>query len=231
MSELSHLLKHDFRLLNRNRIIQISVLVTLIYIAVFKGLSSFGDMDQVLVLVIFNDPALLGFLFIGVMILFEKNENTLQALAVSPFNERYYILSKSLSLTVVSTACCLAMAFASHGTHFNFIHFISASILTSMLFSFLGFIVVAGENSFNHYILKALGYLVLLSVPFVGYFDLVSSNWFVAFPTQPAIDAFDASFDESASAGRIIYAYAALIGWTLITYFLAVRLITKNIKK
>ncbi|MBK6524290.1 MAG: hypothetical protein IPG07_01325 [Crocinitomicaceae bacterium] len=72
MNQLAHFLKHDFMLLNRNRIIQISALVTLIYIAVFKGLSTFGNMDQLLVLVIFNDPALLGFLFIGVMMLFEK---------------------------------------------------------------------------------------------------------------------------------------------------------------
>lgn len=231
MRELSHFLKHDFRLLNRNRIIQISVLVTIIYIAVFKGLSAFGNMDQLLVLVIFNDPALLGFLFIGVITLFEKNENTIQVLAVTPFNEKNYILSKSISLTVIALVCCLAMAIAADGFNFNMIHFILASVLTSMLFSFLGFIAVSGENSFNKYILKALGYLVLLSLPFTGYFGLTEFYWFVLFPTQPAIDLFHASFDETMSAGRIFYAYSGLIVWCLVSYYIALKSITKNITK
>jgi fluoroquinolone transport system permease protein len=231
MNQLTHFLKHDFMLLNRNRIIQISALVTLIYIAVFKGLSTFGNMDQLVVLVIFNDPALLGFLFIGVMMLFEKNENTLQVLAIAPFDEKNYILSKSISLTVISLVCCLAMAVASNGLNFNWIHFSLASILTSILFSFLGFIVVARENAFNKYILKAIGWLLLLSVPFLGYFGLTEFYWYILFPTQPAIDLFQASFDETLSAGRIVYAYVALISWIVLTYFWAVRSITKNIQK
>jgi fluoroquinolone transport system permease protein len=231
MRELVHFLKHDFLLLNRNRIIQISALVTLVYIAVFKGLSTFGNMDQLLVLVIFNDPALLGFLFIGVMMLFEKNENTLQVLAISPFDEKKYVLSKSISLTTISLICCLGMAIAAHGKNFHWIHFSVATILTSLLFSFLGFIVVANENSFNRYILKALGWLLSLSIPFIGYFGLTDYYWFILFPTQPAIDLFQASFDETLSVGRIIYAYAALILWTVLSYLWAVRSVTKNIQK
>lgn len=231
MNQFIHFLKHDFRLLNRNKIIMISVLVSILYIATFKGLSSLGDMQQILVLVIFNDPALLGFLFIGVMMLFEKNENTLQVLAVSPFSERSYILSKSVALTIIATFCCLAMAFASKGTNFNFIHFILASIMTSMLFSFLGFIAVAAENSFNTYILKALGYLVIFSAPFLGYFGVTDRIWYLLIPTQPAIDLYEASFSEKVSMGRIIYDYLALTGWCFLGYWLAVKTVTKNLKK
>ncbi|MCU0397747.1 MAG: hypothetical protein MUC73_06555, partial [Cyclobacteriaceae bacterium] len=99
MNQLLHLLKFDFILLNKNKIITISILVTAIYVGVFKGLSYLGNMEKLLILVIFNDPALLGFLFVGVLVLFEKNENTLDALAVTPIKISNYILSKSISLT------------------------------------------------------------------------------------------------------------------------------------
>ena len=123
MKQLQHLIKHDFMLLLRNKIIAVSVVVSILYVLIFKAISDWGDVDKLLVLVIFNDPALLGFLFVGVMVLFEKNENTLQVLAVSPLKISNYILSKSITLTSIAIGCCFLMAFASKGCNFNFFHF------------------------------------------------------------------------------------------------------------
>ena len=124
MKHFFHLVKFDFLLINKNQITVISLIVTAIYVGVFKGLSVLGNIEKLLVLIIFNDPALLGFLFVGVMVLFEKNENTLQALSVTPINISSYILSKSFSLTVVSLFCCYLMVISGYGLYFNFINFI-----------------------------------------------------------------------------------------------------------
>ncbi len=231
MKPLAHLLKHDFRLLQRNNVIIISLLVTAVYVGVFKALANFGQVEQWLVLVIFNDPALLGFLFVGVMVLFEKNENTIQALAVSPMKVTHYVLSKSIALTIISIGCCFAMAVAGYGTHFYFFHFLMASGLTTLLFSFIGFIVVAGQSSFNTYILRAIGVLLLLSLPFLGYFDIVSRHWFILFPTQPAIDLFRLAFAEQFTYGQGVLAYGMAIAWCLITYGWAYQQIIKNFEK
>ena len=231
MKNFLHLLKHDFVLLNRNNIIKISVLVTAIYIGLFYWLSGMDDAEKVLVLVIFNDPALIGFLFAGVMVLFEKNENTLEALSVSPVTKAQYILSKSVALTLIATACCFAMAIAGVGTDFNFIHFGLASIMATLMFSFLGFMIVAGEATFNRYILKAVGLLVFLSLPFLGYFGLSPREWFLWIPTQPAIDLFQLSFTEGAedhSPDLLIYTYTALSFWLILTFYLSRKRIQKS---
>ena len=94
MKQLLHLIQFDFLLVHKNKVITISFLVTAIYVGVFKALSGLGNIEKLLVLVIFNDPALLGFLFVGVLVLFEKNENTIQALSVTPIQISQYILSK-----------------------------------------------------------------------------------------------------------------------------------------
>lgn len=228
MKNFLHLLKHDFLLLSRNNIIAISVIVTLIYIGVFYWLSGLVNAEKFLVLVIFNDPALIGFLFTGVMVLFEKNENTIQALAASPVAKGHYILSKSIALTTIATLCCFAMALAGMGTQFHFIHFGLASMLTTLIFSFFGFIIVAGENTFNKFILKAIGLLILIAIPFLGYFGISSRFWFLWMPTQPAIDLFEASFSTETSTSTLIYAYSALSFWVLLTFILSRKMIHKS---
>jgi fluoroquinolone transport system permease protein len=230
MNQLAHLLKHDFRLLSRNNVITISVIVTTIYVGVFKLLATLGNIEKVLVTVIFNDPALLGFLFVGVMVLFEKNENTLQALAVSPIKIKNYILSKSISLTLVSLACCFAMAISGYGMNFNLFHFSLAAIFTTMVFSFLGFIAVAGQSNFNQYILRALGIILFLSLPFLGYFDLVAEIWFVLFPTYPAIKLFDFAFQEIVPFREMFLIYLVSAFWMYLTFKWALLTISKNFR-
>jgi len=228
MKELAHLIRHDFILLARNRIITISIFLTVIYVVLFKALSSFGPTEKFLVLVIFNDPALLGFLFIGVMVLFEKNENTIAALAVTPMRLHLYILSKSLALTCISLGCCMAMVIAAYGLQINWLHFIMAAILTTMIFSFLGFIVVAGESSFNDYILKAIGIILLLSMPFLGYFEIVPLNWFFIFPSYPGILLFDFSFGENILLTELLLGYGLACLWCVVGYLWAKKALAKN---
>jgi len=229
MQQFLHLLRYDFILLKRNQIIAVSVVATALYLGVFRWLSSLGNVEKLLVLIIFNDPAVLGFLFVGVMVLFEKNENTLQVLAVSPMEEHHYLWSKAVALTVVSVICCYSMAFATYGMHFHWFHFGMAAVLTTLLFTFIGFIAVAGESSFNSYLLKAVGILLFLALPFLGYFEVVSRNWFLWMPTQPAVDLFRASF-QHIPLSQLVYGYVAITGWLLVSYFMALRTFRKSMR-
>ncbi|MFA7127477.1 MAG: hypothetical protein WC182_08020 [Bacilli bacterium] len=231
MKQLIHLLKHDFLLLQRYKMIAISVIVTVFYMLAFKGISTWGDIDKLLVLIVFNDPALLGFLFIGVIVLFEKNENAIQALAVSPVKVSNYILSKAISLTLISVICCYAMAFSSKGFDFNYIHYFFATVLTTLIFSFLGFIVVARLSSFNKYIIRALGVILFLTIPFIGYFEIVNRYWFILFPTMPAINLFSLSFPNDLTIVEIILSYMLSVFWCVFTYFCSVKIITNNFVK
>lgn len=231
MKQLAHLLKFDFLLITKNKIIPISLVVTAIYVGVFKALAAMGNIEKFLVLVIFNDPALLGFLFVGVMVLFEKNENTLQALSVTPIKISNYILSKSISLTVISLICCYAMVIGGYGLDFNFLHFTAGTILTTFIFSMLGFVAVAGQSSFNRYILSALGIILFLTLPFLGYFGFVPKTWFILFPTQSAIDLYDLAFSANVPFSQMLFAYSLCFFWVIVTFIWAKHAITKNVFK
>lgn len=222
MRTFFHLLRWDFVLLQRNKIIAVSVVVTLLYLLVFRWLQSMGNVDNLLIFIVFNDPAMLGFLFIGAMVLFEKNENTLQALSVCPINNHQYLWSKATALTFVALVCCLAMVYAIRGNNVNFIHYIFATLLTTYTLSFMGFIVVAAAHNFNQYILRAVFVLMPLSLPFLGHFGLADWWYFVLIPTQSSISLFKASLADIGIL-EIVFGYIAAVFWLLLSYFFAVR--------
>lgn len=216
-------------ILNRNRIITLSLVVSALYMGAFMALSGFDQIEKLLILVIYNDPALLGVLFTGVLVLFEKNENTLQAISVSPIKVSNYILSKSITLTVVALLCSYLMAFAGHGIDFNYLHFGLGVMLSTLTFSFLGFSIVATQDTFNKYMIVAVGIIVVLLTPFLGFFDLVSDMIFWVFPTQPGIKILSASFNQMDFI-EIAISYLLAIVWCILFYKLAVKRITQKLK-
>ncbi len=61
---------------------------------------------------------MLGFIFIGVMVLYEKGQHTLQALSVCPIKFENYIWSKVISLTILALPICFGIVFSAHGFTF-----------------------------------------------------------------------------------------------------------------
>jgi fluoroquinolone transport system permease protein len=220
MKDLIKFIRQDLLLLRRYRILQISLLVTLIYIAVFRFFSQYSFGEKVLILVIFNDPALLGFLFSGVLLLFEKNERTLAALLILPAGVRSYLIARTVSFSLLGLFCCLLMGFAS-GSGFNVLLFSAAALLSTALFTLLGFSLVAGAADFNSFLLRAVGVLVFLSLPFAGYYNLLPSKWFFLFPSQPCIALFDASFNP-ASTRAVVSSLFFSMAWITILFKIAV---------
>ena len=229
MRPLGHLISHDIRLVQRYQVIAISILVTVIYMAAFWGLSHLGATSKVLILIIFNDPILIGFLFVGVMLLFEQNENTLEALSVSPMKLSHYIWSKTLILTAISWLCCLAMALAGQGLSFDFWAFSVAVISVTMQFGFIGFMAVAGVKAINVFILRGMIWIILLGLPFLSFFELAPKAWFYLFPTLPTIELLSYSLIGVVDGEPLILWYALALVWTAVLYALAHRALKNSL--
>lgn len=218
MNHFLKLLRHDLLLLNRYQIISISVAITLIYIGLFLWLRQFGIAEEVLIVLLFNDPAILGLMFIGVMMMFEKSESTITALSVLPISAADYLWSKAISLTGVALFCALAIALVGLGTAFSWIHFSLSLIGVTLLFSFIGVWVVAGERDLNRYLMKVAGVVIVLSLPVLTFFGLIDDLWVAWLPTYPAIKLIAWSITERPSVALITAAYGGLLVWCGVFY-------------
>ncbi|NJO03298.1 MAG: hypothetical protein HC880_17895 [Bacteroidia bacterium] len=93
----------DWVLLQRNQLMGLSLLAGATYLGIFYLLKPLGNLNDLLVVLLLNDPVVTGFLFGGYCFLFEKNQNTLSVLALMPLPMSYPLLSKTLALTLLST--------------------------------------------------------------------------------------------------------------------------------
>ncbi|SDM32261.1 hypothetical protein SAMN05421823_11284 [Catalinimonas alkaloidigena] len=206
---LPHLLKWELVLLHRQQMIVISLVTAAVYLGLFYLLRNLGSLDRVLVLMIYNDPVIMSYLFAGVLLLFEKNENTLAALAVSPLPMRQYLWSKGVALTLVATGTALVMAWVGHGFRLQYVPFLIGMIGSSLQFAWVGCAMGARARDFSQFLLRSIGGMIVGAVPFLALFDVWDHPLVYLLPTYPGVLLLQAAF-EPITLGQWLYSLVYL---------------------
>jgi fluoroquinolone transport system permease protein len=216
MNRFYSLLKLDILLIVRNRILLIIGIISALY-ALILGVIPTWENNYLIIALIFSDPVMIGFLFTGVMVLFERSGNTLQALSVSPVRPDEYLWSKAITLSVIATAAATVMALAGKGYAFNLLALIPAVLLTSVLFVFIGFAGVSRVKTFNQYFIFIPLYFIPALLPFLGFFGIYHTPFWYLIPTHASLILFRAAFDglSEIAPWEIIYSiiYLPLCIW------------------
>jgi fluoroquinolone transport system permease protein len=171
---------------------------------------------------------MIGFVFIGALVLFEKESGTLDALIVTPLRKGEYLISKALSLGLIATLCSLVMVIAGHGWNIKYFPFIYGIAFTSSIFTLIGFIGVSRVRSMNQFIIIIPMFLVPFVLPLLNFFNLTHSWLLYLIPTQAFLDLLWASMHPVPPV-RILFALIYLPIWLGLTYFLALRAFDRNI--
>lgn len=221
MSNLSSSIRWDMKLQYKYGLYIVTGIVTFLYVLLLMPLPE-NLLDRITVFIIFTDPALLGFLFIGALVLFEKSERTLDALTVTPLKVDEYMVSKMVSLSILALGSSLIIVLFSHGLTPNFPAFVTGVLLTSLFFTLIGFIAVVRFNTLNEYFLTQIFYMGILNLPLLDYFGILKSPVFYAIPTQASLILLRSAFGEVAT-WEILYSVIYLLLWIGITYVWAKR--------
>ncbi len=228
MTQLKTMLKWDIILQSRYKIIHLSILSVLIYYVTLLALPSMNT-EEFKTLYLFFDPTLIGIMFVGALVLFEKTENTLQALNVTPMQTRTYFFSKIISLTLLSVISGFLFLFLSHGIYFEYFYMVTGIILTSIFLILLGFILVARCNSINEYLLMMmLAFLLLFLPPLLDITGIYNNIIFYLWPSQASFLLFEGVFG-TLSLNETIYALTYLCIWIVGCYYLAKKAFYKHI--
>lgn len=211
MERFISLLHLDFTMIVRNKILIVAAFITVLYAGILQVLPD-KNFTEVLTILIFTDPVMLGFMFVGVMVLFEKSGNTLQAISVSPVRSAEYLWSKAIVLTLIALAAGLIMAVAGVGTRFQAGYLAAAIVASSLLFVFIGFVGVSRVKTFNQYFIVIPLFMIPGFLPFLNYFGITDTWLWYLIPTQAALLLFVSAFSESGTVAsrEIIYAFIYL---------------------
>ena len=226
MNNLKNMLKWEFILLYRYKIIHISILSILLYFLSTQAVKSLQDQTLVHSVLLFFDPAVIGIVFVGALVLFEKSENVLQALVITPMKTDDYLLSKIISLTflsIISASIFMLLMMIFNQTKFNLIYLFLGILLTSVMLILIGFILVSRVQNVNGYMLgMIIGFLGLSFPPLLHLFKLFESPIFYLWPTQASFILFDGVFNASnLELWEIAYGIGYQILWIMLLYLLA----------
>lgn len=205
--------RNDLRLQFRHGFYYVYLVLAIIYVIILRVLPA-AARDLLLPLVIFTDPAIAGFYFIGAIVLLERADGTQQALFITPLRIRDYFLSKVLSLSALALATSLAIALFAVGPVFNILALIIGVTLTSVLFVLLGLAFVSRFKVLNIYLFSAGLAVALMSLPLLGFLNIWDSLVFWLFPTQPCLVVIATAFrPDSYPVREYILSLVLLLVW------------------
>lgn len=234
---LPRLIVWDMKVQAREHVYLFTALTTLAFGTAIRLLPARAP-DSLVTGVLFLDPAVVGSAFVAAIVLMERSQNTLAALAVSPARPSDYVLSKVITLTLLTFAGGMALVGAAYWPlpPEKAFRFLVAMAFTGTLGVVVGVLLVARANSMNHLIARAFPVTVVLYLAFLAHFGVVRGVWaWVLFGPNPGhamlralLWAADPSHLSTADA---VYAFSYM-GLLIAVFFArAVRLYADNLAR
>lgn len=208
------LLKQDILFQFRHRFYYAYLFIIAVYFSILMNVN--GVVKEFLtVFILFSDTTVLGFFFVGGLLLLERDQNILQSLFVTPIKLHEYLLSKVLSLTILATAASFLVAISAFGIPKNIFFFTVGVILSSTFFIFTGITIAVRSKTVNTYFFNAIVFTLLFFLPLLDFFGILESSFFVIFPTHGSIVLFKTLFVD-VSLFDMVVSTGSLVIWNIV---------------
>ena len=214
----------DIRIQFRNGFYYAVLFVISLWVILFWRLPGL-DLGEIWPVLLFTNLIITTFYFMGGLLLLEKGEGTLAAQVVTPLRSWEYLASKILTLGLLAVFENLLLTVFIFGTSFKALHLVLGLALASVMYTLLGFLVVARYDSINEYLLPSMLYIMLLSLPVAPYFGLKLSwlLWLLYLhPLQAPLVLIQAAF-QPVQIWQIFYAFSYSALMLTLIYSLALR--------
>jgi fluoroquinolone transport system permease protein len=214
----------DIRIQFRNGFYYAVLFVVALWVILFWRLPGLG-LGEIWPVLLFTNLIITTFYFMGGLILLEKGEGTLAAQVVTPLRTWEYLASKVLTLGLLAVFENLLLTVFIFGMGFKALPLVLGLALAGVMYTLLGFLVVARYDSINEYLLPSMLYIMLFSLPVAPYFGLKVPGllWLLYLhPLQAPLVLIQAAF-QPVQIWQILYAcsYSALM--LSLIYSLALR--------
>jgi fluoroquinolone transport system permease protein len=211
----------DIRLQFRNGFYYVSGLVAVVFIIALSRLTGV-DWAELWPVILLENLVVNAFYFMASLVLLEKGEGTIEAQVVTPLRTGEYLLSKVLSLGVLSLFESLLIVVAVTGPAFNWPLLVAGILILIAFYGLYGFLVVSRYDSITDFILPSAVWVIWFSLPLLYYFNIWRSWIMFLHPLQAPLILMQAAF-ETLPAWQVIYGLAYGLLWIAITYRLAIR--------
>ncbi|MFA1819670.1 hypothetical protein ACDX78_05645 [Virgibacillus oceani] len=191
-------------------------LVTIFYIGVLLLIPE-AYVQTASILIVFTDPSVLGFFFVGGLVLLERDQSIFSTLYVTPLKIHEYLISKVMSLTLLAAVTSIVLFVVIHQFSFHVVPFLLAVILCSMFFTLLGINLAVRVKSVNAFLYTSPLYVIVFFLPLVDYIGIYDTPIFFILPTQAIMLLMEGAF-RGVSIGIYLYSVVILAVWIGLVY-------------
>jgi fluoroquinolone transport system permease protein len=176
---------------------------------------------SVLTALLFSDAGVLGFFFVGGLVILERGENMFESLFVTPLRLHEYLVSKVLSLTILALIVSAFIILAGYGIPEHPLPLLAGVVLGSVFAVLSGLLIASRVRHVNGYFVVSILYSPLFLFPILGYFGILKPLAYL-FPPYGALILIGYGFDEPV-LWRVVYAIAYQIVACVALFVLAHR--------
>jgi fluoroquinolone transport system permease protein len=157
------------------------------------------------------------FFFVAGLLLLEREEGTLNALAVSPFSPGAYLAARTITLTALAAVESMALVWIAFGSGGSWLLVVSGAAALGVINTGFGAAVGARYASVNALLLPASALVTLLLLPLLPHFGLLPRLPFLLHPIEPALALIRAGYG-AAGPGEIAFGVAGSSAWSALAF-------------
>jgi fluoroquinolone transport system permease protein len=157
------------------------------------------------------------FFFVAGLMLLERDEGTLNALAVSPLSASAYLAMRILSLTALAAAETMAIVWIGFGTSGSWLLVLAGTAALGVIYTGFGAAVAARYESVNTLLLPASAFVALLLLPLLPHFGLVPRWPFVVHPLEPPMTLLRAGYGVI-NWTQVAFGIVGSFGWSAVAF-------------
>jgi len=225
MKRLAYTLILDIQLQYRNGFYYAVIFVIAVAGALLHQVPS-EKLAPLMGVILFGNLAVNTFYFVAGLLLLEKDEATLSALAVSPLRAREYLASKLITLSGLSLVESSLILLIGYRQQISVWPYAIGLFVGSLLYTLFGLLVVVRYRSINEFLMPSVIFTGLLSIPIFPF--LLKYHAWPAYihPMQAPLLLLQAGFTDLPSWNL---AYGLLYGslWTGILYWFCLKAFRK----
>lgn len=192
MSRLTTAMKTDVLVQVRSRLYTIGIGAGLLVAVVLAWLATPAQLPAwipTLMLLVVGGSTML---YVAAMILFEKEQGTLNATIVSPLRASEYLWSKIVTLTALAVAesvvmvggAMALMSFTQRLTLPNIPLLLAGIVTIGVIYTLVGIVLIVRYDKITDFLIPVSGVAVLLQIPFLYFIDWVRSPLLLIIPTS-----------------------------------------------
>ena len=224
---MKELLKKEITLQWRQGFWLVYFVVSVLYVIVLFNIPMEKRM-MVSMIMILSDTTMLGVIFIGALVLLEKQQLVIHSLFVTPLEPSGYISAKTISLTLIAVTMSILVYLPVWQFSAYSILLLVTVAITAGTFAMLGLGLAANVDTVNAYFGVQMGISILLLLPVVPYLLLDQHPAFLFLPYIASLDLMLGAM-EPLPAWRMALDFLFLFLWAYLAFRFSLHRVTKHL--